>query len=146
MLSKKFEPLRLELAFPRRLAAWFLFLVLTGASAIFLSGLPLATKVVVLILLVVGLRREWQRLAGAGSPHRVSALHRDGEGRWRLRLADGSEQVGRLRGDSVAWTSLAVVRVAVPGKRVHSVVITPERVSRDQWRRLQVALRRARGA
>ncbi len=89
-------------------------------------------------LIVFSLVRNFTVHVFMRGEHAVTELLWTREGEWRLRERGGRECVCRLRHDSYAHPFLTVLNFA--GDRRCSVVLLPDSLDRDTFRRLRVRL------
>lgn len=118
---------------PPRLLAAALLLAHGGAVvAAFLSAIPVGYKIAILIALCASLVWQLRRLGGALS------VAIDENGACRIAGIDG-EHVGQIADDSFVSSSLVILNIRAARRK--SIVITPERLDADTFRRLRVFLR-----
>lgn len=139
-------PLRLDLRRSRRLA---LYLAAAHAGALaFIPFLPLGnvTGALLAILVLLCLARSGSARVLMRGDGDVVALVWERDGEWRLVERGGRTRVCRLRPDSYVHPWLTVLNFA--GERRCSVVLLPDSLDRDTYRRLRVrlGLRRAEPA
>ena len=136
------KPLALDLRSSRQLAA---LLALAGvASLLLVCWLPLpATLRFTLVLLLpaatgYALLRDALRLL----PWSVTALQLAGDGTLRYRTRDGRWRGARLLGDSCVTAWLTVLVLVPAGSRfARGVVLLPDSLGREDYRRLRIQLR-----
>lgn len=136
--SRYAAPLRFELRRSRRLA-WYLLAVHAGALALIpLLPLDLATAVALAGLVILALVRSCAtRVLMHGDRSVVGVVWmRDGE--WRLIERGGQTRVCRLRPDSYVHPQLTVLNFS--GARRCSIVLLPDSLDRETFRRLRVRL------
>lgn len=117
---------------PRVLAA---ALILTHAGAVvatFLAGIALAWKIAILVALCASLVWQLRRLGAE------LAVAIEENGACTIRAASGERQ-GVIADHS--FVSSALIILNVRAERTLSIVITPERLDADTFRRLRVFLR-----
>ena len=133
--------LRLEVQ-PSRLLLRAQFLV-HGLALMVLAyplGVPLWLRVGLFVLLGISLFS----LSRNETFSRVHHLLLDAEDRWFRLGADGEREALRLRGDSWLGSGMAVLRFArAQGGRPLNVVILPDNLDAETFRRLRVRLRQA---
>lgn len=91
-----------------------------------------------IVLSAVQLIGKHARLA---HPASLAALLWDAQGQWTLRLRDGREFDARLLGDSLLTARLVILNFAASRFRRVSLVIPPDRLDAETFRRLRVRLR-----
>ena len=131
-------PLRLELRPSRRLA---LYLGVTHAGALaLLPLLPVAplTGALLAALVMLSLAREFPARVLMRGERAVVALVWTREGDWHLLERGGRTRVCRLRPGSFRHPLLTVLGFS--GGRRCSVVLLPDSLDRDSFRRLRVRL------
>jgi len=75
----------------------------------------------------------------------IIALHVSGEDECALQALSGERILGQIDGSSFVVTWMIVLRVAVRGRRrLHSVVLLPDAVRAEDFRRLRTRLRWSR--
>jgi hypothetical protein len=131
-------PIRLELRPSRRLAVCIA--VVYGGAAAIVWSLPLSFTVALPLSAAIALEgcrvfRLKVRLAGAGA---VTALLWKSDGAWVVRRRDGREHEARLLPGAFVHPRLSVLRLS--GERPVSIVLFPDAVERDAFRRLRVRL------
>lgn len=131
-------PLRLELRRSRRLAL-YLLAVHAGALAL-IPALPLAAPAAWLLagLVLLCLLRSYAGRVLMRGGHDVVALVWERDGAWRLLERGGREPVCRLRPDSYVHPLLTVLNFT--GERRGAVVLLPDSLDADTFRRLRVRL------
>lgn len=131
-------PLRLELRRSRRLA---LYLIATHAGALALIPLlPLGalTGTLLAALIALSLAREYPARVLLRGDRAVVALVWTAEGDWRLLERGGRTRECRLRPGSFRHPLLTVLGFG--GGRRCAVVLLPDSLDRDSFRRLRVRL------
>ncbi|MBK8163814.1 MAG: hypothetical protein IPK65_11965 [Gammaproteobacteria bacterium] len=131
-------PLRLDLRRSRRLA---LYLGAAHAGALaFIPFLPLGnvTGALLAILVVLCLARSCSARVLMRGDGDVVALVWARDGEWRLIERGGRTRVCRLRPDSYVHPELTVLNFA--GGRRCSIVLLPDSLDSDTYRRLRVRL------
>jgi len=127
--------LRLELKASRLLAG---ALVLMHTLALVAAWLSLAGWARYATWTVI-LASLWRVLALLRTAAISLELHEDGRASWRNR--DGGWHVGRLGKSQFVSTPLAVVELELAGQRSSWVVVMPDSLSAEDFRRLRVWLR-----
>ena len=128
------SPLVLE---PRRSRYQFIYLFLVHALALTVLVMPInlswilraAIAVLVTISLVWYLRR--------GLPRR---LVWESDGDWQLLMANDNEVTGQLRPDSYVFRLLVILRIQLESGGCATVVILPDMLDPQSFRRLRVRL------
>lgn len=136
-------PLRLERRVSRRLLAGIALAY--GGAAIVPWLLPLDVVLRVslsLLAIATGLRAGREQCWGSRA---TVALCWERDGRWRLRRRDGTVETARLLAGSYLQPQLAVLRFALESEvrfpRVRNVVLLPDGVDAESFRRLRVRAR-----
>ncbi|HEB67317.1 MAG TPA: hypothetical protein ENI93_05160 [Gammaproteobacteria bacterium] len=133
--------LRLEVQ-PSRLLLRAQFLV--HGLALMVLAYPLGVPLWVRVLLFAGLVASLLFTLRSDALTGVRDLLLDGGNQWFWRRADGVLEALRLRDDSWLGTHLAVLRFErESGGRTLNVIILPDSVDADSFRRLRVRLRQA---
>lgn len=128
------SPLVLE---PRRSRYLLIYLFLVHALALTVLVMPInlswilrvAIAVVVTINLVWHLRRRLPR-----------RLVWESDGDWQLLMANGTEVTGHLRPDTYVFRLLVILRIKLEPGGCTSVVIFPDMLDSQSFRRLRVRL------
>ena len=133
--------LRLEVQ-PSRLLLRIQFLV--HGLALMVLAYPLGVPIWVRGLLFGGLVASLLFTLRSDTLTGVRVLLLDGHNQWYWRRTDGVQEALRLRNDSWLGTHLAVLRFdREAGGRTLNVVILPDSLDADSFRRLRVRLRQA---
>lgn len=135
-------PIRIAIRPSPRLAT---ALVLAHGSAVAaVASLPLdlsASLLLILVFLVNGIYLV-MRHARLGLPGSVVNLETNEDGTWVLRERGGRERKAALLGECYVSSRLAVIRCRPAGRRLaRSIVILPDAVDPEAFRRLRVWLR-----
>ncbi|MCC6302586.1 MAG: hypothetical protein IT489_07280 [Gammaproteobacteria bacterium] len=136
--SRYAAPLRLELHPSRRLAA---YLALThGGALALLLWLPLGAAAggLLALLIVLCFARSYASRVLMRGGRDIVALVWTRDGDWRLFERGGGERVCRLRADSHVHPALTVLNFS--GERRGSVVLLPDSLDGEAYRRLRVRL------
>lgn len=127
---------------PSRVLAVMLF-VLCALTIVSLWSLSTTIGAFVLVALVLGwgLYGFWLD-ANLSLQHSCVAFRLDGQEEIMLVLRNGKHLPGRLSSDSVATPYLIILNIALGEQRGwRSLVILPDSMGRDNFRRLRVVLR-----
>ena len=126
--------------------AYVLSAILVGAgttACLILAFMPitLMLKLVSMVLVVTStvyhVMDALQRL-----PWSIIYLELNSKGELHITQRDESKQPAMILGDSVVLAYLTILNLKMPNKRWHRhVLITPDRVESDAFRRLRVCLR-----
>lgn len=146
MANYNVKPLRLTVRSSPRLAYVFMAAGVVAGLCVLLAPLPWWVKTPVLIAVTLATwhaltLHAWQRLPAA-----CCGIEIDGKGRLVLQRRDGSTAEAVVERDSIVTVPLTILnlRLAQRRKRV-SVLLTPDRVEAETYRRLRVWLRWADG-
>ena len=146
MANYNVKPLRLTVRSSPRLACVFIAAGVVAGLCVLLAPLPWWVKAPVLIVVTLATwhalaLHAWQRLPAA-----CCGIEIDGKGRLVLQRRDGSTAEAVVERDSIVTVPLTILnlRLAQGRKRV-SVLLTPDRVEAETYRRLRVWLRWADG-
>lgn len=135
------SPLRIELR-PSRLLQGAI-LGIHGGAALLVLTLPLPLPLLPLLLLclaaVAGAIVHLRRSRHGRDSHAVRALYLAADGRWTLVTHQGESVDGSLRADSYLHPWLTVLNFS--GPRPRTIVLLPDSLDRDVFRRLRVRLR-----
>lgn len=131
-------PLRLEPRPSRRLAGYLA--LAHGGALSFLPWLPLnaAAGSLLAILIALCFARSYTSRVLMRGGRDIVGLMWTREGDWRLFERGGGERVCRLRADSHAHPALTVLNFS--GERRCSVVLLPDSLDGEAYRRLRVRL------
>ena len=132
--------LRLEVQ-PSRLLLRIQFLV--HGLALMVLAYPLGVPIWVRGLLFGGLVASLLFTLRSDALTGVRELLLDGGNQWFWRRADGVLEALRLRNDSWLGTHLSVLRFDREAGRTMNVIILPDSLDADSFRRLRVRLRQA---
>ncbi len=138
------SPLVLEPGVSRYL---FLYLIAIHVMALAVLVTPLNVSVPVRLVLgvLVGSSFIWQwRRLRANNPSRIVRLIWEADDDWTLVCHDTTELVGRLRPETYETTWLVILRWQLQLGGIRSMVILPDMLDRQSFRRLRVRLRQAR--
>ncbi len=135
-------PLRLELK-PSRNLLWVLTATHFGALGLLpATSLPVWLVVSLSALVVASYARQVLRFAWLRSPASVVSLFWPAGEQWRLRDRSGGETTAFLLPDSFIkpWLTILLFRPD-SGGRVRNVIILPDALDAESFRRLRVRLR-----
>lgn len=139
--SESGTPLALDLSVAPRLGLGYAVAWGGGALAPLFSALPVALCAALAGVAMVGLARGLRRHAFNTDPRSVTRVAWEADGRWSLDFADGGRGPAELLPGAFRHPGLTVLRFRVAGRRLPvSVVITPERVDGEAFRRLRARL------
>lgn len=138
------SPLVLEPGVSRYL---IIYLLVVHSLALVVLAAPLNTSLLVrlVLLVVVGISFIWQwRRIRVNDPARIVRLVWETDDDWSLYCNDSTELVARLRPQSYESTWLVILHFQLQqgGRRI--LVILPDMLDRQSFRRLRVRLRQAR--
>ncbi|MFC6632162.1 protein YgfX [Microbulbifer taiwanensis] len=124
---------------PSRLLFILLLLIaLQALSLLWWCRLPLYLFLPAVLLVLIYAAFEWRRL------HAVRGWLGTRERRWFWQAADGEQREFEFQGELVLWRWLLVINGRdLQGRRLR-MVLARDSVGRDDWRRLQAALRYSR--
>jgi len=123
--------------------AWVLCLGHTGAAMVLLPVfLPAWIKTLIAVAILASLLRSLMRVALLKTADAVVAVEIKDEGEISFRTRRGEWRDGRLSGSSYVSSWLTILLIVEERQRnARSVVIVPDNVDADEFRRLRVKLR-----
>jgi len=134
-------PLRASCSFAAVLAAMHAAAAWVALSAPWPPACGLASALILLLHAAWGIRRHALLRASAS----ITGLRLHGEDECELQPLAGERIRGRIDGSSFVLPWMIVLRVAVRGRyRLHSVVLLPDAMRADDFRRLRARLRWSR--
>jgi len=138
------SPLVLEPGISRYLIL-YLVVIHTLALAVVAAPLniPLALRLGIALVIVLSFIWQWYR----NREHDPAGIHRlvwEVDDDWTLWCNDSTELVGQLRPDSYESIWLVILRLQLQQGGRRTVVILPDMLDRQSFRRLRVRLRQAR--
>ena len=134
------QPIYLPVAPSRHLLYWSL----VAHAALAAIVCPLADDVPVaagVALLLLGHAAWWWRTRGQAHAEGIVALLLTSDGNWRVTLRDGRVLVAHLAARPLVSVSLTAVSLRVEQLGLRHLLITPDAVPTDPYRRLRVRLR-----
>ena len=138
------SPLVLEPGVSRYLIL-YLVVIHTLALAVVAAplNLPAALRFGVAIMIVFSFIRQWRRTR-EHDPARIHRLVWEADDDWTLWCNDSTELVGQLRSDSYESIWLVILRLQLQQGGRRTLVLLPDMLDRQSFRRLRVRLRQAR--
>jgi len=143
-LSGKYAaPLRLELGPSRTLAAWLL--LVHGAPLCLLLLLPLNAWLNLATVSAAGssLLDAWRRQVRRNHPDAVRSLLWKDAGQCQLTLQSGQRQSVRLAAQAFILPWMVVLHFNTPRRRLRYLLVLPDMLDEDVFRRLRVYLKLA---
>jgi hypothetical protein len=138
------SPLALEPGVSRYLK---LYLIVIHSMALAVVAAPLNVPVVlrlgIAVVIVISFVWQWRRTR-ENDPARIHRLVWEADEDWYLWCNDSTEHVGQLRPDSYVSTLLVILRFQLEQGGRCSVVILPDMLDKQSFRRLRVRLYQAR--
>ncbi len=138
------SPLVLEPGVSRYLT---LYIVVIHALALVVVAAPLNLptlfRVGIAVVIVISFIRQWLRTR-EHEPTRIYRLVWEADDDWTLWCNDSTEIVGQLRPDSYESTWLVILRLQLQLGGRRTLVLLPDMLDRQSFRRLRVRLRQAR--
>jgi len=138
------SPLVLEPGISRYL---ILYLVVIHTLALALVATPLnlpaALRFGIAIMIVISFIWQWRRTR-VNDPARIHRLVWEADDDWALWCNDSTELVGQLRPDSYESTWLVILRLQLQQGGRRTVVILPDMLDQQSFRRLRVRMRQVR--
>lgn len=101
--------------------------------AIFITDIPLLFQLSLLVFLALLLTRAW-------ATNQPLQLQRDAQGEWKLYNSKYTRRA-QLMSDTVVTPLIAILQFKLEGAGRRSVVIFPDSLSQDDFRRLRVCLK-----
>ena len=138
------SPLVLEPGVSRTLIL-YLVVIHTLALAVVAAPLniPIALRLGIAAVTVISFIRQW-RCIREHAPVRIYRLVWELDDDWTLWCNDSTELVGQLRPESYESTWLVILRLQLQEGGRRTVVLLPDMLDRQSFRRLRVRLRQAR--
>lgn len=138
------SPLVLEPGVSRYLI-FYLIVIHTLALAVVAAplNLPAALRFGVAIMIVFSFIRQWRRTR-VNDPARIHRLVWEADDDWTLWCNYSTELVGQLRSDSYESIWLVILRLQLQQGGRRTLVLLPDMLDRQSFRRLRVRLRQAR--
>jgi len=122
--------------------AWILGVGVAALAATLAAGIPPLAQAAIVVVLAIAAVRDARRHAWHEGPGAVSRFTVDLSGRIEVELADGRRRDGRLADGSFVAPWLTVVRWCPDGARFdRTILVAPDAVEADAFRRLRVLLR-----
>lgn len=114
-----------------------------GLAALMLpcAALPLPVMLLLAGAIALSLAWHWPRHVTRTAPACVQALRWDADGSCRLQHRDGTQQHLRLYPQAFVQPWLVILQVGESGHLRRHLVILPDMLERDSFRRLRVRLR-----
>jgi len=138
------SPLVLEPGASRYLILYFIIIHSLALCVVVMPlNLPLALRLGIALLIVTSFIRQWRRTREY-APKSICRLVWEVDDDWTLWCNDSTELVGQLRPDSYESTWLVILRLRLQQGGWRTVVILPDMLDRQSFRRLRVRLRQAR--
>jgi len=138
------SPLVLEPGVSRYLT---LYLVVTHIFALAVIAAPLniavALRLGIAVVIVISFIWQWRRTR-LNHPARIHRLVWEADDDWVLWCNDSTELVGQLRPESYESILLVILRWQLQRGGRRTLVILPDMLDRQSFRRLRVRLRQAR--
>lgn len=106
-------------------------------------NLPMAFRLGIALVIVISFIWQWRRTR-VNDPARIYRLMWEVDDDWTLWCNDSSELVGQLRPESYESTWLVILRWQLQQGGRRTLVILPDMLDRQSFRRLRVRLRQAR--
>jgi hypothetical protein len=141
-LSDKYAaPLHLELGPSRALAAWLV--VVHGTPLCLLPLLPVDPWIHLALLSAVAysLHDAWRRQVRRDHPDAVRTLLWKDAGHCRLTLHSGQRQDARLARQALILPWMVILQFDTPPRRLRYLLVLPDMLDDDVFRRLRVRLR-----
>ena len=138
------SPLVLEPGVSRLLKIYLLVIHTMALSVVIAPlNLPLVLRLGIGLVIVLSFIWQWRHIRKK-YPTRIHRLVWEVDDDWTLWCNDSTELVGQLRPDSYESTWLVILRLQLqPGGR-RTLVLLPDMLDRQSFRRLRVRLRQAR--
>lgn len=106
-------------------------------------NMPAVFRVALAVVIVISFIWQWRRTR-LNDPARIYRLMWEVDDDWTLWCNDSSEIVGQLRPESYESTWLVILRLQLQQGGRRTVVILPDMLDRQSFRRLRVRLRQTR--
>ncbi|NNF96564.1 MAG: hypothetical protein HKM94_06540 [Halobacteria archaeon] len=138
------SPLVLEPGVSRYLIL-YLVVIHTLALAVVAAplNLPVALRFGIAVVILLSFIWQWRRTC-KHHPARIHRLVWEADDDWTLWCNDSTELVGQLRPESYESTLLVILRLQLQQGGQRTVVILPDMLDRQSFRRLRVRLRQVR--
>ena len=138
------SPLVLEPGVSRYLI-FYLIVIHSLALAVVAAplNLPAIFRFALAVVIVISFVWQWRRTR-LNDPARIYRLVWEADDDWTLWCNDSSELVGQLRPESYESTWLVILRLQFQQGGRRTIVILPDMLDRQSFRRLRVRLRQAR--
>ena len=138
------SPLVLEPGVSRYLIL-YLIVIHTLALAVVAAPLniPVALRLAIAVAIVISFIGHWRRTR-VNDPARIHRLVWEADDDWTLWSNDSTELVGQLRPDSYESIWLVILRLQLQQGGRRTLVLLPDMLDRQSFRRLRVRLRQAR--
>ena len=138
------SPLVLEPGVSRYLIL-YLIVIHTLALAVVAAPLniPVALRLAIAVAIVISFIGHWRRTR-ENDPARIHRLVWEADDDWTLWCNDSTELVGQLRPDSYESIWLVILRLQLQQGGRRTLVLLPDMLDRQSFRRLRVRLRQAR--
>lgn len=106
-------------------------------------NMPAVFRVALAVVIVISFIWQWRRTR-LNNPARIYRLMWEVDDDWILWCNDSSEIVGQLRPESYESTWLVILRLQLQQGGRRTIVILPDMLDRQSFRRLRVRLRQTR--
>jgi len=106
-------------------------------------NMPAVFRVALAVVIVISFIWQWRRTR-LNNPARIYRLMWEVDDDWTLWCNDSSEIVGQLRPESYESTWLVILRLQLQQGGRRTIVILPDMLDRQSFRRLRVRLRQTR--
>jgi toxin CptA len=128
---------------PSRLVeAWIVLVTATALAAVLATPLPAVAQAAASVALSCAAVRGARRHACREGHGAIAAFVVDLSGRIEVESADGTRLAGQVRDGSFVAPWLTIVRWRPDGARIsRSILVAPDAVAEDSFRRLRVLLR-----
>lgn len=122
-------------------------LLVSGSAAVMLvAALPLSPATLVALLTLVVVAGGRYRRDGRDRPGDVTALVLGSRDTWRVRLRSGAVLQAKPTREALVGPALTVLRLECSDGQKRELVLLPDSVRAEAWRRLRVRLRFPRTA
>ncbi|MCP4041243.1 MAG: hypothetical protein GY731_04690 [Gammaproteobacteria bacterium] len=112
-----------------------------GIVALYPAILPVWIKLGLAIAVALSCRRLCLGVVSLARPESITAIRWNGSKEWRLFRKDNKEETAQLGPSSYVHPLLVILELSIHGgKGVRRVVILPDMLDRQVFRRLRVAL------
>jgi hypothetical protein len=106
-------------------------------------NVSMALRLGLAVVIVISFIWQWRRTR-LNDPARIHRLVWEADDDWTLWCNDSTELVGQLRPESYESTWLVILRLQLQQGGRRTIVILPDMLDRQSFRRLRVRLRQAR--